>query len=231
MGDSISTYTGYSNDATNTNSNIGSNAICYTGTNLGVTSVNQTWWKQTADLSGMNILVNNSYSGDKVTSLGTTRCTELHDNTGANAGTNPDIIAVYLGINDFDGSITYENFASAYDTMIQKIVNKYNSSRDTATSTDTTATTTADIYLLNLLPNGVKIDNTRLANFNKVISDTATKYGCTLVDLYNDSGITRSNMASYMGDSSCLHPNPAGMTLMAECFLDTLYNNYVTDKE
>ncbi len=184
----------------------------------------------------MNILVNNSYSGDRVTNLGQTRCEQLHDDTGVNTGTNPDIIAVYLGINDFDNGVETTTFATQYDAMIKKIVEKYNNSSiettstDTANSDDTTTKTTADIYLFTLLPNAVKVDETRLLAYNEAIRSVASKYGCHIVDLYADSGITRVNMASYTGDTDCLHPNPAGMTLMAECFVDALYTNYVTDK-
>lgn len=100
LGDSISTYIGYSNDSINTNNTIGNNKLYYKGTNY-ITDVNDTWWMRTSNETGLEILVNNSWSGDKVIQRGQKRCLELHDNTGDNAGTNPDIIAVYLGINDF----------------------------------------------------------------------------------------------------------------------------------
>lgn len=88
------------------------------------------WWKQTADLTGMNILVNNSYAGDQVTNYGQTRCENLHDNTEANAGTNIYIVAVYLGTNDFNEfkigtgystPIAPEAFRTGYEAMIEKI--------------------------------------------------------------------------------------------------------------
>ncbi len=166
----------------------------------------------------MNVLVNNSYSGDKVTGGGQTRCEELHDNTGDNAGTNPDVIAVYLGINDFDGGVSSETFKSSYDTMISKIVAKYNNA-DNSTS--------ADIYLFTLLPNNVKRDDTTLLAYNTAIREIAEKYGCTVVDLYENSGITVSNMSQYTNASDCLHPNMAGMDKMTECFWNTLYSKYV----
>ena len=101
IGDSISTYAGYSNNAAETNSTIGSNAVYYGNKNKTIT-VNDTWWMQTVNETGMNLLVNNSWSGDKVSELGINRATQLHDNTGSNAGTTPDIIAVYIGINDIN---------------------------------------------------------------------------------------------------------------------------------
>lgn len=164
------------------------------------------------------MLVNNSYSGDKVTGYGQTRCEQLHDNTGDNAGTNPDVIAVCLGINDFDGGVSAENFKTSYDTMIGKIVAKYNSIENS---------TSADIYLFTLLPNNVKRDDTTLLAYNTAIREIAEKYGCTVVDLYAGSGITAGNMSSYTNASDCLHPNMAGMDKMTDCFWNVLYNKYV----
>lgn len=170
----------------------------------------------------MNVLVNNSYSGDTVTGRGQTRCEQLHDDTGENAGTNPDVIAVYLGINDFDGGVANDTFASNYDTMIAKIVAKYrNTENDTS----------ADIYLFTLLPNNVRKDNSKLLAYNATIRSVAEKYGCTVVDLYSDSGITVDNMSNYTNASDCLHPNMAGMDKMTECFWNVLYNRYVTNAD
>ncbi|MBQ8762318.1 MAG: hypothetical protein IJZ26_03325 [Clostridia bacterium] len=216
LGDSISTFTGYSNDATNTNSTIGSNAVYYSGSNCGITSVDMTWWKQIADDTNMNVLVNNSWSGDKVTGRGTTRCTELHDDTGTNANTNPDIIAVYLGINDFDQSVTVSNFETSYNTMIESMVNKY---------------TAADVYLFTLVPNKTRVDDATMQQYNAVIKEAAETYGCNVVDLYADSGITYDNCSDYMGDGSgALHPNPAGMDLITECFKKVLLEKYVINE-
>lgn len=178
--------------------------------------MNETWWKQIANKTGMNVLVNNSYSGDKVTGYGQTRCEQLHDDTGDNAETNPDVIAVYLGINDFDANVANDTFASSYDTMISKIVAKYDS---------------ADVYLLTLLPNKVRQDSEKLLAYNAAIRAAAEKYGCTVVDLYADSGVTADNVASYTNASDCLHPNMAGMDKMTECFWNVLYNKYVTNAD
>lgn len=161
----------------------------------------------------MNVLVNNSYSGDKVTALGQTRCEELHDDTGTNAGTNPDIIAVYLGINDFITNVDKDTFNNGYDTMIGKIVAKYSS---------------AEIYLFTLLPNGAYTrSESELIEFNNIIKAIAEKYGCNVVDLYANSGITTENMSSYSNDTNYVHPNTLGMDKMTDCFFDVLYNKYV----
>lgn len=108
LGDSISTYSGISNN-TSVNSTIGSNASYYPGSIGTVKSAAETWWMQAIDTLGMDLCVNNSWSGRCATNMdsnanriGYTHCTELHNNTGSVA-VNPDIIAIYLGTNDIKG--------------------------------------------------------------------------------------------------------------------------------
>lgn len=219
LGDSISTYEGWSNN-TDANDTIGDNAVYYGGTdNDGssyLNSVEQTWWYQIADKTEMNILVNNSYSGDQVLDYGQTRCEQLHDNSGDNAGTNPDIIAVYFGINDFDRNETLEDIQVGYDTMVSKIADKY---------------ADAEIYLFTHVPNGKYTrSESELQQFNQIIKDIAEKYKCKVVNLYENSGITSSNYATYMADGS-IHPNSAGMDIITNCFWNVLYETYITNAD
>ena len=256
LGDSISTFDGYSSGTASetTNSTISGNAVYYKGDNCGITDVNFTWWKQLANYTETNVLVNNAWSGDKVSSGGQTRCEQLHDDTGTNAGTNPDLIAVYLGINDYDrdlpsgsfesinwetlivddgdGTFTYgsaSTFAEHYAIMIHKMTYKYNQKFYLQQNQITESTTKADIYLFTHVPNG---SNSRpiseLQTYNDIIRKIANKFGCSVVDLYNDSGITATNYSAYMGDGS-LHPNPTGMDMITDCFIEVLEENYLND--
>ena len=216
LGDSISTFVGYSNDSTNTNSTIGSNNIYY-DTELAVTD---TWWHQTAEITDMNVLVNNSYSGDTVENAKISRCVNLHDNTGDNAGTNPDIIAVYIGVNDIknSASLTAETFKANYLTMIENMKNAYADS---------------DIFLFTIpqytysRASRATITDEVLETFNDAIREIAEEKGCVLVDLFADSGITLANHKEYTLEG--LHPTPEGMDLITECFWNVLYEAYVTN--
>lgn len=242
LGDSISTYEGYSNDATNTNDTIGDNAIYYMSGDNIITTVDKTWWKKVAIDTGMNILVNNSYSGSKVyeeaESAGyKTRTENLHDNTGDNDGTEPDLIAIYIGINDFDngvelgeysidiynkliinnmdGTFAYNaptNFTEAYIVMIHKIINRYKN---------------ADIFCFTFVPNGVNKDYVLLEKYNDAIRKIAKQYNIDIVDLYNDSGINTSNYNSFNGDLNGLHPNVEGMDAIAKTFEEKMMNKYL----
>ena len=211
LGDSISTFQGWSNN-TSYNTTIGSNAVYYNGSRDGFASVSETWWMQTITETGLELVVNNSWSGDRVVERGISRAKQLHDNEGQ----EPDIIAVYLGINDFRTNITVDTFRVKYDEMISGLLQTYDA---------------ADVYLFTLLyttnvNSGVVPAD--VVYFNEIIAETAERYGCSLVDLYNDTGITPENLASYMGDQ-VLHPNYAGMDLITDCFLATLKANYVPD--
>lgn len=217
LGDSISTFAGYSNDSTNTNSTIGSNAVFYNGSNI-ITDVNNTWWMQAANETGMNLLVNNSYSGDQVGNRGMTRAMQLHDDTGTNSGTNPDIIAVYIGINDIKDGKSLENFTTNYNTMISNIRTTY---------------ADAEIFVFTHVPyyynsaTNKTVTNETLETFNAVIRDIASETDrCNVVDLYNDSGINSENYTQYMGDEG-LHPNNAGMDKITETFINALTEKYV----
>lgn len=100
LGDSISTYKGYIPDG---------NKVYYTGSNCGVSSVAQTWWYRSLIKGlGMELLVNNSWSGRCVTNvydattgmINSGGCNEEQIDALATGGVNPDVIIIRLGIND-----------------------------------------------------------------------------------------------------------------------------------
>ncbi|MBR6689454.1 MAG: SGNH/GDSL hydrolase family protein [Clostridia bacterium] len=221
LGDSISTYDGYSNNSSTTNTTIGSNKVYYTSS-LGspITDVNMTWWMQAANETGMNVLVNNSYSGDTIANRGKTRAMQLHDDTGDNSGTNPDIVAVYIGINDVKNTSNLSTtvFGDNYTTMVTNIKTTYPD---------------ADIFVFTLppytAPNATvpSMGADEIEVYNQVIRNVANENGCTIVDIFNDSGITEDNyLSDYMWDTG-LHPNEAGMDAITETFISALSSKYL----
>ena len=245
LGDSISTYTGYSNDATNTNNTIGNNEVYYNGSKGDITSVNQTWWKQAIDETGMNLLVNNSWSGSQVlnnlgssdNNAGYLRATNLHDNTGDNSGTNPDIVALWMGVNDLYAGTELGTYSEdLYDTLITENGGSYTY----ATPTNLTEayiitvhkiiTTYEDVNLFcfTLLPTDWA-PHESIEPFNNVIRNVATHYNVEIVDLYNDSGITWENYEDYYFASARVHPNQLGMDLVTQTFIKALENKYLNN--
>ena len=211
LGDSISTYSGTMPEG---------NANYYTGSNCGVGSVNDIWWKKLITSLGMTLDTNNSWSGSTVSgsdnSSGVTRATAL--------GTSPDVIIVYLGINDFNHEVPLETFRSSYTTMLNTIMSTYPDS---------------EVWCATLLiceRNGdiggdIEINDSGvpLSDFNTVITATAKAYGANVLDHFS-CGITYSNMSTYMGDwtssGQALHPNASGHTMIANYDIE-----HMTSKE
>ncbi len=233
MGDSITTFDGWSN-STEVNTTLGENALYYP--NGVVTDVNATWWKQTADITGMEILVNNAWAGSTVSARTglpgagwNTRPGNLHDNTpddnpgGENI--NPDVIAVYLGINDSgNGVICNTTFNDAfwakvekdgyepqymddsYAVMIRKIRRNYPDA----------------VVFCFTLPESKSGAGTKLEPFNTAIRAVAEHYGCQIVDL--NATVLSQYYSSYTSDN--LHPTAEGMDIMTETFIDALEAYY-----
>ena len=199
LGDSISTYQGYSNN-TAYNSTIGDNIVYYNGYYQNFRDVNETWWMQMIDETGMELLVNNSYSGDKVCVNGISRALQLHNNENV----NPDVICVYLGVNDIIGGCTTAQFTTNYNTMISGIRNKYPD---------------AEIYLMTF----PYFQNASVGSYCDIVEQTAATYDCTFVDLYRTSGITSANVADHMVDGF-LHPNYQGMDKITDCLVNAMLN-------
>ena len=232
LGDSISTYSGLSNNASTTNNTIGSNAVYYPKADID--AADETWWKQTADYTNMDVLVNNSWSGSRVLNNNGAayldRCVQLHDNTGDNSGTNPDVIAVYIGINDFNaglncgefneladiyteenGYITPKSFAEAYAIMIHKMTERYGD---------------ADVFIFTLPANGTNKYTALLDEYNAEIRKIAEYFDCYLVDI---AAIEGYEYAKYTNDG--LHPNESGMDLITDHFARMLKAVYAKEAD
>ena len=253
LGDSISTFNGYSNDAT-VNSTIGGNGPRYEagtadtkpGSYCLLESVDDTWWMHFANRSGMKLLVNNSWAGSQVfggkTSDGRVipaayleRCINLHDDTVANnpnnAPINPDIIFVYLGINDYNfnrsnvgnGTVDYASlvngdgtyatpatFGEAYGILLHKMQQAYPN---------------AQIFAMTLLPENLySVDKTAWEQHNAFIRAAAEYYDIPVVDLAEKCAITWDNYSGYMMDK--IHPTTAGMKLISDCIETELLSYY-----
>lgn len=217
IGDSISTYRGINNGdaADTTNDTIRNNADCYKDSwKGGSVTPKDTWWYQAIEQTGMNLLVNNAYSGDKVSSARfKSGCVNLHDNTGNASDINPDVIFCYIGINNHSANMTAQDYKSAYDEVIGLMKNKY---------------TNAEIYLFTL-PAHYGVNTTAkielLDAYNVAIRDLATTHGCNVVDLALNSGITATNSINYTTDN--LHPNLIGMDVITRVLIEKLVEDYV----
>ena len=231
LGDSISTFGGVSNNE-KSNSTIGSNASYYTG--QGGIGLHDTWWQQTADILGMELLVNNSWSGSCVfqprkgeASVGyTNRCVNLHNDL---TGEEPDVILVFLGTNDFkscystigteaevdygsiitengDGTFSYATAETSFEAYAIMLHKMKNRYPD------------AKIYCMNLLPR--KSGSLQPTAFNADLAVIAGRFGCKIIDLEN-CGFSPENLGELMYDGA-VHPNSEGMDLITEAVASAL---------
>lgn len=101
LGDSISTLYGYNPKGYN---------VFYSGDNCeksGVREMADTWWEQVISFFGGELLVNNSWSGSRVTKLPgrnglfPSACSDERTSSLHIDSVTPDVIIVYLGTNDW----------------------------------------------------------------------------------------------------------------------------------
>lgn len=230
LGDSISTYAGFLPSG---------QKPYYTGSNCGVSSVDDTWWKKLMNALGMTLCVNNSWSGTRVTTVDgeekagcMTRCQRLHT-----APSNPDVIIVDMGTNDlnypntqmgtYDGTQDFpadtSTFREAYAIMLNKILTAYPD---------------AEVWVGTLMqcerqgivafPERNPTTGVTINVFNDVIREIAALFGVRVID-FNRCGITYQNLSRCTGDYNQetqygLHPNAQGHSLMANQAIRQLDN-------
>ena len=242
LGDSISTFEGFSNDGANTNSNITNNAVYYNSSKIDVV---ETYWKQLIDQYNMTLCVNNSWSasgvmvGDTGTTSGYVRATQLHDDTISNNVDNsvvdPNIIIVYQGVNDAKygkpevGTLNEEvfktieskclndeyvptTFAEAYVAMIYRMKNRYEE---------------ADIFCITLPNYMADRDSTLLQGYNKIIRQVAKYYKIDIVDLANSGMYVETGCIYATDNSDGVHPLAEGMDAMTQMIIDAMMKKYL----
>lgn len=222
LGDSISTLDGYNPHGYN---------VFYSGENCnrsGVRHVKDTWWGKVIEYFGGNLLVNNSWSGSRVTKLllsnslfpsgcSDERTSGLHINDVL-----PDIIIIYLGTNDWAqgalcncegvnlvGNGKYQSFDFAYSAMISKIKSNYPKAEIWCCTLNTTYMYSNPSFKFPLEYTGKHIEI-----YNSIIRKTANTQSCKLIDIYSYSVPYDSIDGS--------HPNAVGMNTLANMIINSI---------
>lgn len=219
IGDSISTLEG---------SNPENYKVFYTKEKCllaGIKTPKDTWWGKVPEHLGCEILVNNSFSGSRVTKLPDrdglypSGCSDERASALHRGDEKPDIIIVYLGTNDWYNGVSLEHkhgiqrlldqaFSYAYNNMLCKIRNNYPS---------------AEILCCTLCPSDVKNadgvfpfekEGVHMKNYCDIIKDVASENECRVIDLYSH-GRFYSTLDGY-------HPDAEGMKSIAEMMLEEL---------
>lgn len=211
LGDSVSTFEGY---------NPIGYAVYYMHEKLaanGLYSAADTWWQMVINHFGGRLLVNGSWSGGTVVKLPRkddlfpSGCSERRIEELSIEETEPDVIMVYLGTNDW-GRGTYherehklESFGNAYRDMIEKIKRRYEK---------------AEIWCFTLNESYISrypsvkfeyvVGDEHIEKYNETIKNICEEMGCRYVDIY-------SHHVPYDTKDGA-HPNYEGMkTLAALC--------------
>ena len=195
LGDSISTYRGISNDASACRSTAGN--PCYYRAPF---PIRDTYWMRLIDALGLTLCVNNSWSGGNLSGKnddfsGVRRASALSRDNGE----HPDLIIVFMGINDLGRNVAPTVFSSDYNEALLTIKKQY---------------PTARVCCINL-PDRDIIPSSRTECFNHVIEDAAKAAGerFFVADLYH-SRLCRETY--YLNTMDGLHPDPDGMRMIAE---------------
>lgn len=232
LGDSISAYAG---------TIPAGNEAYYSGSNSGVTSPDQMWWKVLCNKTGMIPLVINGWSGsgiteltdsahsDKVPMSDISRDQALHSGT-----TNPDVIIIAGGVNDYtyaeqasqtpsnwDGKtapVKGNSFTETYACMIKEIQTAYPSAMVICLSSWFTMRGTDNGYTL------INGENFTQSDYDREIERVASLMRVPFIDVAK-CGFSRSNFyPTYAEDSSTIptHPNAAGQKVMGEYIANML---------
>ncbi len=219
-GDSISTFTGYIPD----------NYSRFYPEYGDIPTVEETWWMQVLERTGMELCSNASYSGSTVSGQsqdnheGAYACgnQRIADLAGAE-GSWPDVILILMGTNDFlydipigsyDGTSQVQegyirNFSEAYGLMLDKMQMWYPDAQIYC-GTIVEVSQWDDTGQSSPFRNGQELT---VKNYNDCIKAVADAKGAEVIDVFG-CGITYENAMEYTSDG--VHPNAAGAALIAD---------------
>ncbi|MCL5457627.1 SGNH/GDSL hydrolase family protein [Loigolactobacillus coryniformis] len=213
LGDSISTFSGYIPSG---------NAAFYP--NTFINNVDQTWWKYVINKNSLSLLLNNSWSGSRVTNTRTEEQAGYYRALHMSKDSiSPDILIIYLGINDFNNNVKLGDYENDLDTDFptdgSTFKNAYAMMLDNATKTYPDCKIfTCTLPFSDSQKTGKVVhrngNNDTLWDFNNAIRDISNQFGTTIIDLAQ-TGFNRNNAAQVLGDG-VLHPNETGMQLLAK---------------
>ena len=268
IGDSISTYYGYSNSKTYNPLYLSTSEATF-GTYYGNKSHGDyydfdhiawtdTWWKQTVDTLGMDLLVNNAWSGSFLLSdEGQSNTTEYpaaaYKTRAVNmhyGSTKPDIIAAYLGTNDIayysDRPVgTKANVDTASERKaLYTSVNNYKTpstaveayyiilSRMVDTYPDAEIYCLTPTICMNPMSSGRYNALIALNGGIEYLVDYFQSQGekVYLVDLNNDAGLVDYDTVRTYYYCNNVHPDKAGMDWITACLISEIMEHSTKGK-
>ncbi len=203
LGDSISSYEGVSNDSSVLRA-LARNASYY----RAPFPLESTYWMRLIVKYGMRLCVNNSWSGACLTervpgmgeddtasfSPGVARVEQLADGQG----NTPDVIVLFMGLNDLGRGVTKEEFSSGYKRVVERIKALYPDA----------------VTFCMGMPDRVESLRERTIAYNEEIERAVGTDGhFVYVDLFHSE---MSGMGYILRTRDSLHPNEGGMARIAD---------------
>ncbi len=215
MGASISTF--YASKSEMNSYYSGNDEFYYPKYSGTVTTVKYTWWYKMIKELGLELGINNSLSGSAVTVGAADRQARSYERIRA-MGENgtPDIIILFIGINDNVSGVSNENFEKGYKEMIERTIEVYPNAYIFL------GTFYYSHYHVREKSHSYYNEESRLA-YNDIIRKLANEYQTGLVELADiwEAGVspTQGDAGSlgYLGDN--LHPSKKGMEVIANKFI------------
>ena len=204
LGDSISTYKAVSDDAS-ANSTLIYNPYYY----REPLPLEKTYWSIVMEQFGLSLCVNNSWSGGNISgqdnpNSGVNRA----NNLSRDDGTSPDIIIVFMGMNDLGRKIDISVFSADYEHTLMTIKKKHPN---------------AIVCCVNL-PDRDVVMKKQTELFNAAIETAVKTAGDNffVADLFNSR---LNNDCYYMNTLDGLHPDEDGMRIIADVVIDAIKQN------
>ncbi len=203
-GDSISTFEGWLPEGY---------ATYYPINPVNVLNVEETWWHSAITKLKARFLANASYSNTGVVTTGSAEALkgteEKRIEKLKKGDQNPDIIIIYLGINDCKRDISTKNFKEGYITMIERMKQEFVGVDIVICTLNACSFSYKECYDLRI-------------KYNEALREIASEFNLSMVEL--DKVITEENKATYM--ANMLHPNRAGMDEISKEVVKVLENKY-----
>jgi lysophospholipase L1-like esterase len=225
LGDSISTYTGCNPAGWNVYYDVDF------ARELGMEGVQDTWWARVLAACGWDLCSNASFSGSLVSGAGFPSATspERIEAIAAEDGTAPELILVYIGINDFGfcapdrfsraeepSDVRY--FYDAYAIMLDKLLERYPQTGIVCA----TLMGTSCGGLVSARPSLTNEMGIALGHFNDSIRTAAERAGQPIADLEEMADPADPTKPRTYDSIDGVHPTRAGHEQLAAAWVDAL---------
>lgn len=122
LADSISTFAGFVPEE---------NELFYPREGVDVTRVEHTWWHLLMQRTGLRLLINESYSGSRISPTGIRPLTSCFQDEKRQRRLCGELIIIFGGTNDWgqaDQPTTKEVFAEAYESLVKQMLIRHSTS-------------------------------------------------------------------------------------------------------